>query len=184
MENHLNPSGHHGSPSHQQQPVGWHLWALWTAATVTGSVLAVPLGWELGSSLRIPLELGIYTTVGIFVGMAQWLVLRLYLPRSDWWPVATAAALLTWTMLVGPLQWLVLRRHVRKAGWWVLTSTVVWLYALTVGTSVVLSPPQQLGWAWSGMSHRALAGFIGGTLVGALTGLHLVKLLRRPISVS
>ena len=168
----------------QQQQVGWRLWALWTAATVTGSVLAVPLGWELGSSFLTPLELGIYTTVGIVVGMAQWLVLRLYLPRSGWWPVTTVAALLTWTVLVGPLQWLVLRRHVRKAGWWGLTSTVVWFYAMAIGTWVVLALPHQLGWAWSMMSLLALAGFIAGTLVGALTGLHLVKLLRRPISVS
>lgn len=171
----------------QQQQVGWRLWALWTAATVTSSILAYPLGWEMGSSFRTPSEFSsvvyLYTTVGIFVGMAQWLVLRLYLPRSGWWPVATAAALLSWNVLVGPLQWLVLRRHLRKAGWWALTSTLVWLFAMAMGVRVVLALPH-LGWAWSMMSLLALAGFITGTLVGALTGLHLVKLLRRPISVS
>ena len=190
MENHLNPSGHHGSPSHQQQQVGWRLWALWTAATVIGSVLAFPLGWKLESSFRTLSELGIllylFTTVGIFVGVAQWLVLRLYLPRSGWWPVTTAAGLLISIGLVGPLQWLVLRRHLRKAGWWALTSTLVWLFAMAMGTGVVLTPDlvPNLGWAWSPMSILALAGFIVGTLVGALTGLHLVQLLRRPISVS
>jgi hypothetical protein len=175
----------------QQQHIGWRLWALWTTATITGSVLAFPLGWELELSFSTPSELGIlrylYTTVGIFVGMAQWLVLRLYLPRSGWWPVATGAALLTSIMLVGPLQCLVLHRHLRKAGWWALTSTLVWFFAMAIGVRVVLTLPylvSHLGWAWSMMSLHALSGFIAGTLVGALTGLHLVKLLRRPISVS
>lgn len=186
----LNPSGHHSSPSHQQQSVGWRLWALWTAATVTASVLAFPLGWELELSYHPPSEFGIlrylYTTVGIFVGVAQWLVLRLYLPRSGWWPVATAAGLLTGNALVGPLQCLILHRHVRKAGWWVLTSTLVWPFAMVIGTRVVLTLPHLVshrGWAWSMMSLHALSGFIVGTLVGALTGLNLVKLLRRPISI-
>lgn len=167
----------------QQKHVGWHLWALWTGATVTGSVLAFPLGWEL-EFFRTPAKFVnlLYVTVGIFVGMAQWLVLRLYLSRSGWWPVATAAALSTLVVLVGPLQWLVLRRHLPKAGWWTLTSTLVWLFAMAVGVRIVLALPH-LGWAWSGMSLLVLAGFITGTLVGALTGLHLVKLLRRPISV-
>lgn len=147
-------------------------------------------GVGVGVVLPPPSEFGIlrylYTTVGIFVGVAQWLVLRLYLPRSGWWPVATAAGLLTGNALVGPLQCLILHRHVRKAGWWVLTSTLVWPFAMVIGTRVVLTLPHLVshrGWAWSMMSLHALSGFIVGTLVGALTGLNLVKLLRRPISI-
>ena len=78
---------------------------------------------------------------------------------------------------IGLSQWLVLRKHLRHAGWWIPANAAAW----TIGVAVpfgtfALVPDGAPFWAW------ATAGIAGGVLmglvVGALTGMALVRLWR------
>ncbi len=93
--------------------------------------------------------------LGLISGLLQYLLLRFYLPRMEWWTAATAAGwvlpLLGFDLIalsstvvdttsvwaiglfvvafgacVGVGQWLVLRRRVRHASFWILASVLGW----------------------------------------------------------
>jgi len=145
----------------------WALWLQWLVATT--------LGWVLGG-LLLP-ELALFS-VGLVIGVLQWVVLRQYLRQGGWWILASgvgwaggwgivmaaaplnigivAEALLGAAM--GTLQWLVLRRQLRQAGWWIVVSSLGWTVALT------------------GLTGELLVGAV----VGAVTGIALELLLRYP----
>ncbi len=71
---------------------------------------------------------------------------------------------------IGLMQWLVLRREVMRAGWWVLASAAGWLMGVVVG--------EGLGNAMGGPVWSVVAVALGGTIVGTVTGIPLVWLLR------
>lgn len=146
------------------------------------------------------------TLFGAGVGTTQWLVLRQHLKRAHRWVFATFAGVtigwaafqgiswaefgaptltavlrhaawvfegVSWVVFgalfgtsAGLAQWLVLRQRFDRAHWWILASTAGW----AAGFSLVanLPPPYEL--------------VPTGTLAGAITGIALVWLLRRPRS--
>lgn len=143
-------------------------------------------------------------TQGLVLGLAQWLIVRRYMPRAGWWVPATivAAVLIAAATVVayegggyrsffvrngigtlveglalGMAQWLVLRRHVTRAGWWVVASAAGWLAAVFL-TMVIF----RLGLgalpmhAWRSVVVVSWAA--GGALYGALLGRVLIALLR------
>ncbi len=135
---------------------------------------------DLGAVLRL-LGWMHWPVAGFFVGLAQWLVVRKWLPRAMWWLPATVAGF--WAiamaiaigyadafsgilvgMFVGLPQWAAMRQQAPRAGWWVLWSmifTAALCQALSTGLFSVL--------AWM-------------ALVPLLDGLFLSWILRQQVS--
>ena len=92
--------------SNPRRVAKWQLWWHWILATTIGelfgfgliSVVGVAVSSTSNQSLQVLLILaGILE--GAAIGLAQWLVLRHYLPNSSLWVVATAGgAFLCWIM--------------------------------------------------------------------------------------
>jgi len=148
----------------------WVIWVQWVLATTVGWVLGLSLGNEVG--------------VGIFIGVAQWVVLRRYFSQAWWWIVASAAGWIAgWAIIIsglvvspgrglltaivsgtifgltmGVAQWIIFRRWVKLSGLWVLLSIPGWTIGLTglLGTLLV------------------------GAAAGAITGFAFDFLLRFP----
>ena len=79
---------------------------------------------------------------------------------------------------IGGAQWLELRRHVKKAWLWIVANAIAWpLGAMIPTITIMLVPDNSPVWAF------AAAGLAGGVLmgafVGAITGLFLIRLLRK-----
>ncbi|MCJ7668464.1 MAG: hypothetical protein MUP04_09355 [Anaerolineae bacterium] len=163
--------------------IGWGFWLWWVSASTVGWFSGFIVGsvggyavMEILPSYALVAWGGV--VLGAGVGIFQWLVLRRRVSRAGWWVLArtvglaggavvgtTAVALAggdptTWGVvggwvvggaMAGLMQWFVLRRQVSRAGWWVLASTV--------------------GWAVSSY----------GVVLGAVTGIAVVWLLRQPI---
>jgi len=145
----------------------WTLWIQW--------LLVTALGWVLGGVLLPGLAL---VTVGLVIGVLQWVVLRQRLPGAGWWIVASTAGwaggwaivitqvppefgFLTGAVLgaaMGITQWLFLRLHFHQAGWWIAVSTLGWTAGLTLLTGPLLV----------------------GAIAGAVTGIALELLFRFP----
>jgi len=72
--------------------------------------------------------------------------------------------------IIGLLQWLVLRRYLQAAGWWILamaiTSAVSLPWAGSVGIGGLMAVPLTRG--------------LTGLIVGAMTGIVLAWLMRKP----
>jgi hypothetical protein len=107
---------------------------------------------------------------GITVGVAQWFVLRRYLPLSKRWIFATIIGLFSMIFNIIPLfifpgilQWIVLKKHIKNAWGWIfisagvlMTSTAV--YFLEIGLMI-------LSFYKPGTMLREL-GFIDALVVG------------------
>ena len=130
--------------------------AWWIVASVVGAalvgVLAVLLGWVVG-------------VVGRLVGGTAW--------GANWGPdwsadpggdVGFVVGVAAGGTVLGLLQWLVLRRQVARAGWWVLASSVGWV----------------MGGLAAGITNTTAGWAVLGIVYGAITGIVLVWLLRRP----
>jgi hypothetical protein len=143
------------------------LWFQW--------IMATTLGWLLGRFLLPNLSI---VTIGLGLGVLQWLVLLHRLRRAWWWIIATAlgwmcgmavgyavvpgmldlfAGLLVGAAM-GIAQWLILRRELHWAGWWIAISVVGWSTGMTLMPGVLIT----------------------GVMAGALTGIALVLLMRFP----
>ncbi len=158
------------TPVQPRTTFDWVLWFQWLLATTLGWVLGLVLGGEVG--------------IGLFVGLAQWLVLRRYLSGAGWWILAsTIGWFLGWAIItsglivppggglvasmiagavfgltMGVAQWIILRNWVNVAGMWMLLSVPGWTLGL-------------LG---------LLGMLLVGVVVGVITGFGLDFLLRFP----
>jgi hypothetical protein len=147
--------------------LNWALWFFW--------IMATTVGWFLGGLIFSNLA---FITSGFAVGIFQWLVLQGHIAHPWRWVVATIAG---WTagyfavffgipqefatlhglvmgLTTGLAQWIVLRHELNWSGWWIVFSGIGWTTGLTLFPGVMLT----------------------GTLVGVLTGLPLIVLLRVP----
>jgi hypothetical protein len=101
---------------------------------------------------------------GILPLLAQWLVVRAVLPRSNWWlmasfagllaaiaislaveqltanlvlPASTIALAMIYGGALGAAQWIYLRNYVRGAAWWVIACAIAWALAtVTTGEAI------------------------------------------------
>lgn len=162
-----------------------------TAALVaTGAVEGAVLGWSQTRVLkrRIP-ALSAPRWIGGTAAAASLAWFIGLLPGGDpevWqgWPLGAqiAAGALAGTVLlcsIGFAQWLELRRHVPRSGSWVAGSAAAWCLGLAVffGVATPLwQPGQPLPLV---VLIGALAGVLMAVSMAAVTGLVLVRLLRR-----
>ncbi len=191
-----------------EQPIGnamaldWRLWLWWVVAGVVGWAAGWGLGWSEVEFWSVDIAAAEYggVVVGVtVVGALQWLMLRRQLAGAAWWIVASLVSGVVaggviygvggdagftaevardldvgWVVeaalygaVLGVLQWLVLRWQVALSGLWVLASTVGWVVGDPVCSSL--------------MDFGALSWVVFGAVYGAITGLVLVWLLRRPV---
>ena len=183
----------------------WSLWIWWVLVNIVGFGVGFGAGqavFEIVASQAyleeyqvgdIPIgyvvaTVAMLTVFALSIGIAQWLVLRQYIPRAGWWVLATilglgaggavslalgdsVAEIPSIAILfsaIGIAQWLVLRQHLPRSGWWVFTSIVGFALALVV-YSVALGINQSIVFS-------ALGGPLGGAAYGAITGRLLDRL--------
>ena len=185
---------------------GWGFLLGWVLACTVGWFVGFIISFVLGSIIVEGTYGGEFSVLGSIlsgliggaaagavVGILQWLVLRRRVSRAGWWVLASCAGLaVAWGSgytygglfvavalggaVAGILQWLVLRRQVSQAGWWVLASTVGWGLCTAV--------------AWAGIrlldNYETLTPTLlllvgGGVVLGAVTGVALVWLLRQSV---
>jgi hypothetical protein len=180
--------------------VGWDFGLPWVLATsigwAVGGVVLLALIGSLGDTLG---NVAGDTTLGLLVGIGQWLVLRQWLDKAGWWILASAGGwLLGASLLVlqgplgenmggliatiglglipGTLQWLLLRQQVARAGWWVLASTVLTFVALLAGVAAGNGVAPE----GSGLGFGLILGITSGLVFGITSALVLGRLLRHP----
>ena len=127
-DNIFEPESAADLPPEPRATFDWAIWLQWVLVTTVGWMLGLALGGEIG--------------VGLFVGLAQWVVLRRYFSQAGWWILASAAGWIAgWVIItsglivspggglftaivsgaafgltVGVAQWFVLRRWTKFAG--------------------------------------------------------------------
>jgi hypothetical protein len=147
--------------------IDWALWFLW--------IMATTLGWVLGRFLLPNLP---FVTIGMGLGILQWLVLQ-HRIRNAWrWIIATTLGWLVgstlilallpegWDFLAGVItgittgtaQWLILRGELYWAGWWIVISVIAWTTGMALLPGIMLT----------------------GVMAGAITGIALILLIRFP----
>jgi hypothetical protein len=172
-------------------------WLWWTAATLGGWLIgylinnliiaAFNLTEEvLAQSARPELMLAsilAMVSMGLSVGLLQWLVLRREVPSATLWVPATAFGFAAgiWLGLAfmglgtGLAQWWVVRQTFSKGSWWPTISAVIWPLGYLAGGAVG-------GALISVTNSQLLAGGIGilvtGLIIGAVTGAVLLWMLR------
>ncbi len=147
-------------PCGNARRTAWRAWWHWTVMVALGEVVGFGIPVLIGASayaLRLP-ESILHSAVivggmgeGMVLGLAQWLVLRQYVPRlsARAWVLATGAgALLAWVIgmgvaNVGPTVW---QRSpplfITVAG----VLTVVFLLSMGGGTVARVTPPRRACW--------------------------------------
>lgn len=180
------------------------MWLGWTLATAVGLIL----GYLPAALFVNEIELGIARVIvpllaGLFIGLAQWLVLRQYLTRSgDWvfnltasWVVGYAVGLFIVDLLAGSFvgliisfiifgvivalfQWPVLKREIPQILPWILANVVGWalgaLLAQLVVAGLFSENPGSL------LATTLVNSAVTGLIAGAVTGLALVRIVRLP----
>jgi hypothetical protein len=184
------------------------LWLGWTLATAVGmllgflpSLLLVNVRDLQWSRIIVPL------LAGFLIGLAQWAVLRNYLVESsDWilaggasWAVGYALGLflinsLSNTALGGVLgfaifgaiisivQWPLLRREIPNVWSWILANVVGWtagFYLSQVALSLFFSNDSSI----NAVVGTSFVSVVTGLVAGAITGLALVWIVRRPETI-
>lgn len=180
------------------------LWLAWTLATTLGMLIGyLPLALLIGS-----LDLGIARVIvpiisGIFLGLAQWLVLRPYISKSyDWilnhavgWvvgytlglfavqllsktPLGMLVGFIFFGLIVALFQYPALRREIPHLPTWILANIIGWTlgaYLSQLAAGVVF----QNGVPTTFASVLVNVG-ITGLVAGAITGLALIWIVRQP----
>lgn len=155
---------------------GWTFWLLWTGATALSSAVAAVAFYlpphVLGGLIRGAI-------MGGCVGVAQWLVLRRWIPTIAAWVVVSIIAQAISIALITPspqaliaigilpsmAQWLLLRGKVQQAIWWIPTKAIADPLGLLIGLLV-------------NASVYPIAGGLSGLISGAITGGVMVWLLQ------
>lgn len=137
--------------------------------------MATTVGWVLGRFLLPNLA---FITIGIGLGVLQWLILQYRIKHAQQWILAT---IFSWTLgssvilflmpdvndfiaglvigvATGTGQWLVLRRELHWAGWWIPINVVAWTTGMALLPGVILT----------------------GIMAGLVTGIAIELLLRTP----
>ena len=180
------------------------LWLAWTFATALGMLVGyLPLALLVGS-----LDLGFARVIvpiisGIFLGLAQWLVLRPYISKSyDWilnhavgWVVGYTLGLyvvqllsktslgmlvgfISFGVIVALFQYPALRREIPHLATWILANVAGWTlgaYLSLLAAGVLFQNKVPTTFA-SVLVSVGITGFVAG----AITGLALIWIVRQP----
>ncbi len=180
------------------------LWGAWTLATAFGMLIGyLPLAFLVGS-----LDLGVARVIvpiisGIFLGLAQWVVLRPYVTRSyDWilnhaagWVVGFTLGLLvvqllsktslgmligfiSFGLIVALFQYPVLRREIPHLGTWIVANVIGWTLGAFL-SQLVASALFQNVLPTTFTSVLVTVG-VTGLVAGAITALALIWIVRQP----
>ena len=177
-------------------------WLWWTAATIVGWIIGYAINNLIITVFNFTEEavtqgdrpeliiasILALISMGLSVGLAQWLVLRREVPTSTLWVPATTLgfAVGIWFGLAfmglgtGLAQWWVVRKTFSKGSWWPTISAIIWPLGYVAGGSVSGALIVPLG-------SQLLAGLVGivvtGLIIGAITGAVLLWLLREQRAV-
>jgi hypothetical protein len=180
----------------------------WVRATWAGWVLGVPfvialalIGEAVGiGGVQVLVGVGMGAGIGLMQGrairsvlhrVAPWFwscVVGLGLPFLAWdiakaarwdFPYSLYISVALGGLIVGIWQAFLLRSHLHSTGWWVVASVVGW--NLAAGTAAIadgLSRSRSLRGLWGALAYLGIiAG--GGLILGLVTGITLVWLLRQ-----
>lgn len=184
---------------------GWIFAGLigWTTGLVAAGILApvaarIPFPWQHDKDMAF--AYASLLLLGITIGVAQWIVLRRYLPKATRWIAATMIGyvlcaiifafannnparllrtevgnnvilLVLMGIAIGASQWWVLRQHYSNAGLWVLASTFGFLLFMWL----IVNPSLSQGAFY-------MRSAIIGAFAAALTGVTLVWMIRQPLA--
>jgi hypothetical protein len=189
--------------------VGWGFWWLWVLLTFLGLGFGFLVGFVLGHVVlgNVSVGIGIGAVVGLLQWLllrrripnsAWWIpatVIGLFVPLGlygiAWliwgipfdlgWPMGGlgwAACFLVGGALVGRLQLRVLRRRVAEPRSWVFYSAIGWCVSVF---PMMISPDMtgDLPIPLLILRNAVMSPAFGGVLLGAITGVGMMRLLRR-----
>ena len=180
------------------------LWLGWTLATAGGMLLGflptIPLVNLLDLSIA---QIAVPVLAGTVIGFAQWIVLRRYLTASSIWELADG---LTWAagyvlglllvlalpstifiatigyllfgVIVALVQWPVLRREIPNLLLWLLANAFGW--AVGFWASQAILPLFVTDPLVAPAVGTAVIAVTSGLVAGAITGLALIWIVRKP----
>jgi hypothetical protein len=176
---------------------------VWMAATAVGSFMALLVAQILLLTIEEIARLSadevlLGGTLGLLLGIGQWLALRSRLPRSGRWIVYSfvggvvvglaahqagnradsVAAFGAYGIIMGAFQWVVLRGLLRRSALWIPANGIAW----AVGSqSIVWIDRIALGTAWPFGELLTVAVMYGllGAMIGAITGALLAWLIHQ-----
>ena len=185
------------------------LWAAWLLATAGGMLIGFLPGKLIADVFGLGIAyIVVPLLAGALIGFLQWLALRRFIVGSmDWiltagagWAIGYAAGLLViqalgrqpaiagfWLMLacyalfgliIALVQWPVLRREIPHAGPWIIANVIGWTLGFSIATAVELAVYSQSP-AEPWIVNLIVQG-ISGLIAGAVTGLALVWIVRKP----
>jgi len=179
------------------------LWLGWTLATAGGMLLGFLPTILLVNVLNLGLaQIAVPVLAGTVIGFAQWLVLRRYVTASTQWdwtdgiswaagyilgllliqllPSTVFAAFIGYFLfgvIVALVQWPVLRREIPQVLTWLVASAVAWALGywasqavLSLFTDPLIEP----------VVGTAVIAITSGLVAGAITGLALIWIVRKP----
>ena len=179
------------------------LWLGWTLATAGGMLLGFLPTILLVNILDLGLaQIAVPVLAGTVIGFAQWLVLRRYVTASTQWEwtegISWAAGYILGLLLiqvlpssvfvvfigyflfgviVALLQWPVLRREIPQAFTWLLASAIAWAVGYWVSQAVLSLFTDPL---IDPVVGTAVIAITSGLVAGAITGLALIWIVRKP----
>jgi hypothetical protein len=179
------------------------LWLGWTLATAGGMLLGFLPTILLVNVLNLGLaQIAVPVLAGTVIGFAQWLVLRRYITTStrwDWtdgisWAAGYILGLLLIQMLpstvfvvfigyflfgiiVALVQWPVLRREIPQVFTWLVASAVAWAIGYWISQAVLSLFTDPL---IDPVVGTAVIAVTSGLVAGAITGIALIWIVRKP----
>lgn len=180
------------------------LWLGWTLATAGGMLLGFLPTIPLVNLLDLGIaQIAVPVLAGTVIGLAQWIVLRRYLTASSIWELADG---LTWAagyvlglllvlalpssifiatlgyllfgVIVALVQWPVLRREIPNILVWILANAFGWAVGFWASQAILpLFVTDPLVAPAVGTTVIAVTS---GLVAGAITGLALIWIVRKP----
>jgi hypothetical protein len=180
------------------------LWLAWTFATAGGMLIGFLPTIPLVNLLDLGLaQIAVPVLAGTAIGFAQWIVLRRYVSASsDWilaggtsWAVGYVLGLLLiqtlpstifievigyllFGVIVALVQWPVLRREIPNILVWILASSIGWAAGFWASQAVL--PLIFTGGLIEPAVSTTVIAVTSGLVAGAITGIALVWIVRRP----
>ncbi len=197
----------------KQGVLSWGCLAAWLFGTLLAVVAGFTvffvvmssLGESLGTIPDLAASLLLTVCLGIVIGLAQWSILRNYLPRSALWIALTLLGFLVASPVLismsngfgpslpplssllmaaalgaalGIAQWIVLRTKVKQSLLWIVISLISWILAGAAGLFL-----RTLSWELGPILHW-LGLFFVGTVLSGLGMLWLFRAARPPAPAS